>query len=148
MAQDISGFGIQLRITASVTFPNGFTVTEFADDADPFDVAEQQLSETAMTLNGDLLSWSTANPIPMVVNVIPGSESDTNLAVLAEANRVGKGKTSARDVITAVAIYPNGDTFTATQGRITNAMVANSVASAGRLKSKPYTFAFENKAES
>lgn len=148
MAQDISGFGIQVRITASNTFPNGFTVTEFADDADPFDVAAQAIAETAMGLNGDLVNWSTATPIPMVLNVIPGSESDQNLAVLAEANRVGRGKQSARDVITAVAVYPNGETFTATEGKITNAMFANSVASAGRLKSKPYTFAFENRAAS
>lgn len=146
MAQDISGFGIQVTVVASVTFPNGFTVTEFADDADPFDVPSQQLSESVMTLNGDLLSWTTANIIPATLNVIPQSEDDVNLAILAEANRVGRGKTSARDRITLSGVFPNGDVVVLSEGIITNAPVSDSIASAGRLKSKAYIFAFENKA--
>lgn len=145
MANDISGVGLQVQIVASVTFPSGFNVTQFADDADPLDVASIQIADKAMGLNGDLVSWSTANPIPMVLNVIPGSDDDINLAVLAEANRVGRGKTSAKDVITAVITYPDGETQTLTSGIITDAMVANSVASAGRKKSKNYGFSFENK---
>ncbi len=150
MSYDISGFGVQLRITASVTFPTGFDVTEFADDADPIDIGSQQIADKAMTLNGDLVTWSTANHIPMTVNVIPDSEDDRNLAVLLEANRVGQGKTSARDVITAVITSPGPDarTLTLTQGRITDGMISTGVASAGRRKTKPYIFAFENKADS
>lgn len=144
--QDISGFQISVTVVASVTFPAGFTITEFADDADPFDVPSQQLAETVMTLNGDLLSWATANIIPATLNVIPQSEDDDNLAILAEANRVGRGKTSARDVITLTGVYPDGRVVVLNNGIMTNAPVADSVASAGRLKSKPYIFGFENKA--
>ena len=109
---DISGFGIQCRITASVTFPAGFTVTQFADDSDPFDIGTQTIASTAMTLNGDLTKWSEANIIPLVINVIPGSEDDLNLAILLEANRVGRGKFSARDVINVVGTYPGEDART------------------------------------
>lgn len=145
--QDISGFGIQVTLIASVTFPAGFTITEFADDSDPFDVASQQLADKAMTLNGDLLAWAKANPIETTINVIPQSEDDVNLAILAEANRVGRGKTGARDIITLTGVYPNGNGVIFSSGIITDAMVGNSVAGAGRLKSKPYVFSFENKAD-
>ena len=33
---DISAIGVSVRLIASLTFPVGFTITEFADDADPF----------------------------------------------------------------------------------------------------------------
>jgi len=143
MANDVSGFGLRLRITASRTFPAGFTVTQFADDADPFDLPSIQIADKAMGLNGDLVTWSKANPINTTVNVIPGSEDDRNLAVLLEANRVGRGKSGARDTITMTGTYPDGRSVTLSQGVITDGMPGNSVASAGRLKSKTYAFAFE-----
>ncbi len=143
MANDVSGFGLRLRITASRTFPAGFTVTRFADDADPFDLPSIQIADKAMGLNGDLVTWSKANPINTTVNVIPGSEDDRNLAVLLEANRVGRGKSGARDQITMTGTYPDGRSITLSAGVITDGMPGNSVASAGRLKSKAYQFAFE-----
>jgi hypothetical protein len=144
---DISGFGAQLNVKASVTFPQGFIVTQFADDGDPFDIPSQQIADTAMGLNGDLVSWSRANPIKITLNVVPGSEDDRNLSILFEANRVGKGKQGARDEITIVAVYPNEGTLTLTGGVITDGQVGNSIGSAGRLKSKAYMFAFENKTD-
>lgn len=143
MANDISGFGLQVQIRASVTFPSGVTITQFADDADPLDMQAIQIADKAMGLNGDLVTWSKATPLPMVLNVIPGGEDDRNLAVLFNANRVAKGKTPSRDVITATVIYPDGKQRTLNNGKITDGMAGNSVASSGRLKSKPYTFAFE-----
>lgn len=145
MTTDISGQGLLINIRASKTFPAGFIANQFADDADPLDIADIQISELAMGLNGDLIAWNTANPIPMVINIIPGSDDDINLSILAESNRVGRGKISAKDKITASIVYPNGNIVTLTDGRITNAPAADSVASAGRKKSKTYAFAFENK---
>lgn len=144
---DISGFGLRIQIRASVTFPAGINITQFADDADPFDSPSIQQTDKAMGLNGDLITWSKANPLLVTLNVVPGSDDDKNLAVLAEANRVGKGKNGARDIITMTAIYPDGTTVTYTQGALTDATPAKSVASAGRMKSRPYMFAFENKTE-
>ena len=141
---DISGNGLSIRFVASVTFPSGFTVTQFADDADPMDSPSIQLSDKAMTLNGNLVSWSTANLIPLTVNVIPDSEDDINLGVLAEANRVGRNKPSAKDVITAVVNHPDRLTKTLNRGVITDAIIITPVASSGRKKSKAYMFAFEN----
>lgn len=144
MSQDISAFGIRVQLTASETFPAGITITQFADDADPVDLPSMQIRDKAMGVNGDLISWSKANPVAATLNVVPGSDDDINLAVLFEANRVGRGKIGARDIINATVIYPDGSVTSLTQGIITDGMPGNSVASAGRLKSKAYAFAFEN----
>jgi hypothetical protein len=104
-----------------------------------------------MGLNGDLIVWSKANPIKATLDVIPNSFSDRNLAILLEANRVGKGKTSAKDIITMTLSYPPNPQFPIgsivilTQGVITDGLPLNSVSSAGRLKSKSYAFSFEQR---
>lgn len=144
MANDISVFGLRVQVVASETFPSGINLTQFADDADPFDSPSIQIRDKAMGINGDLISWSKANPILLTLNIVPNSEDDKNLAVLFEANRVGKGKQGARDIVTITAVYPDGKTASFTQGMITDGMPANSATSAGRMKSKAYAFAFEN----
>lgn len=143
--QDISGFGLRINVIASKTFPSGFIVSQFADDADPFDVPAIQVADKAMGLNGDLVTWSKATPLEVTINVIPDSEDDRNLSALAEANRVSKGKNSAGDVITMVKMPVSGKPATYSNGKLTNAMPGTGVASAGRKKTKAYTFAFENK---
>lgn len=145
MAGEIGGFGLQVTLIASVTFPAGIVLTQFADDADPLDSAAIEIANAAMGLNGDLVTWSKAVPVPMAINLIPQSDDDRNLAVLAEANRVGKGKRSVRDVITATVIYPDGTSMIASNGRLLTAMAMNSVSSSARMKSKSYTMAFQNK---
>lgn len=142
---NISGYGFRINCIASNTFPVGFIISEFADDADPFDVPSLQIADSAMGLNGDLISWSKANPIKITLNVIAESQSDLALAILLEANRVGRGKIGARDIITLTGIYPDGNFITLTNGIITDGLPGNAIASAGRLKSKSYQFSFENK---
>lgn len=143
--QNISGNGIEVSLKASVTFPTGFSVTAFADDSDPFDLPSIKIAETAMGVNGDLVIWNTPTPIVFSLSVIPGSDDDKNLSILFEQNRAGKNKKSAKDKITITGIYPDGRKITLVNGGITDGMPGDSVASAGRLKSKTYTFAFENK---
>ncbi len=142
--QDISVFGLRVQLVASVTFPSGISVTQFADDVDPFDSPSIQVRDKAMGANGDLIVWSKANPLLVTLGVVPNGEDDKNLQVLFEANRVGKGKQGARDIITLTAVYPDGTTASFTQGAITDGMPANSPASSGRFKTKTYAFAFEN----
>ena len=143
---DIAGFGLGVHLVASNTYPVGIPLSAFADDADPMDIPGIELTQVAMGLNGDLITWSSANPIVVTLNMIPNGVEDIALSALAERNRTGRGKASAKDVITLVAVYPDGRIVTFTQGVITNAPPASGVASSGRLKSKAYAFAFENKA--
>ena len=144
MTQDISGFGLVVNVIASNTFPAGFVVTQFADDADPFDIPSIAIADKAMGLNGDLLVWAKAVPIDVNISVVPGSPDDVNLGILAQANRPGSGKIPAEDTITLTGVYPDATIITLQAGRIINAPFGKSVASAGRLKSKTYTFTFQS----
>lgn len=143
--QNISGFGLSVSIIASKTFPIGLYLNQFGDDADPLDLPSLQIADKAMGLNGDLIVWSKPNPINVTLSVIAGSFSDINLAILFEANRVGRGKIGARDTITMTVSYPAGNFIVLQRGAITDGMPANSVSSAARLKTKTYGFTFENR---
>ena len=142
---DISINGLEIIVKGSVTFPSGFSVTQFADDADPFDLPDMTIGDTGMGVNGDLVSWGTPAPIEFSLSVIPNSEDDNNLAILFEANRMGKGKRSAKDKITVTGIYPDGKKLTLTNGVIISGAPGNGATSGGRMKSKTYGFRFENK---
>jgi len=143
---DISGFGMNIRLIAGITFPIGFGITEFADDTDPFDIPDIQMADKAMGLNGDLVVWSMPAPIEVSIAVVPDSDDDRNLALIADSNRIGKGKSPISDVITMTRSFPGTDEIplTLTNGKMISAPAATSVAAAGRKKSKVYTFAFEN----
>lgn len=142
--QDVSAIGFTLILRASETFPNGFTISEVADDADPFDIPAVEIASTAMNVNGDMVTWSSPTPMTPTINVIPASESDKNLSILWDANRAARGKRHARDVITLVASYPDGSTKTFSEGKMTSGMPGGSVASGGRIKSNAYVFAFQD----
>lgn len=77
--------------------------------------------------------------------MIPETEQERNLALLADANRPAKGKITTKDVIVMTASYPDGTRKTLTSGRLVASLPLTPVASAGRFKSKPYRFIFENK---
>lgn len=143
MPQDVSSTGISYRVIGSVTYPNGVTISEIADDADPFDIPELIIAEAAMTANGTLVTWSSPKPIPLKVAVVPGSEDDISLEYLANANRAAKGKKVARDVITIIGSYPDGATVTLSGGKCTSYMPARSASAAGRYKGKVYGYTFE-----
>lgn len=140
---DISGYGLRVTLRASVTFPAGLTISQFADDADPIDNPAADLAEGAMGLNGDLVTWASPQPLTLTLNVLPGMDDDRNLSVLAQRNVVGRGQRPARDTITAVILYPDGRQVTLARGALTNATLAPGVSSAGRVKTRAYTFMFE-----
>ncbi len=142
--QDISGFGARVQVQASNTFPSGFVLSQFADDSDPFDSPSAPIRDKAMGLNGDLITWSKASPLVVSLAVVPGGEDDRNLQALYDANRVARGKASAGDVVTITVVYPDGQTVTYQEGAITDGPPAVGIASAGRLKTSTYQFAFES----
>jgi hypothetical protein len=144
MNGEIGGFGLVITLRSTVTYPVALTVEQFADDADPLDFPDIDIAEVAMGLNGDMVSWSKAKPLPVNLAVIPESVDDMNLAVALAANRVGKSKQSALDVWTLVGKYPSGAIVTLDHGKLLSGAISNSINSAGRMKSKVYKFAFQN----
>ena len=144
MANDITGFGAAISLVASKTYPAGIAITQFADDADPLDMASVKIADTAMGVNGDLIKWSRAITKPLSLSVIPGSLDDINLAILANNNNATQGQTNAGDVITITVVYPDGSVITFANGFLTDAPFGSSIASAGRLKTKTYVFTFQS----
>jgi len=142
---DISAFGLRINVRADKTFPNGFDLTAFADDADAFDAPSTQVKDKAMGINGHLITWGKANALMATINVIPNTDDDRNLAILLDANRVTKGKAYVNDTITMTVSYPNGNVTTFSGGAITDGQPANGAASSGRIKTKAYQFAFESR---
>ena len=141
---DLSASGFSIALFANKTFPASTLLTQFADDADPFDLPAVDAAQVAMDVNGNMRSWSTPTPQTITINVVAGSEEDVNLGIIFEANVAKRGRRPAGDVITMVATYPNGEIVTARNGKITQGQRGTGVASAGRLKSKAYTFAFQD----
>lgn len=142
MAQDISIFGLTGNLNASKTFPNGIPLSSFADDGDPLDSPDLAIADMAMGPNGDTITWSRPQLIEISFTLIPQSQDDLNMTVLVDANRVAKGKSSARDAITIVWTYPNGMVVTCSDGKLVTGPVVQSGSSNGRVKSKRYAVRF------
>ncbi|PNL50237.1 hypothetical protein CEP63_013930 [Proteus mirabilis] len=141
---DISATGLSLIIQASNTFPAGIPITTFSDEGDPLDLPAVDITATAVDINGNLVSWSAPTPQTVIINVLAGSEEDENLAILLDANTARRGRRHASDIITLVASYGDGSITTARNGRITNGSRGNSISNNARLKSKQYTFIFQD----
>jgi hypothetical protein len=141
---DISGFGSVIAIIASNTFPIGFPITNFADDADAFDFPSIAIADAAMGVNGDFISWAKAVPLKGTISVVVGSLSDQALQTIAKNNRPSQNKQNAGDIITMTEVLPDGTTATWTGGKMTEAPFGKSLSSAGRLKTRTYGFAFES----
>lgn len=141
--ENISGFGLTGRVTASKTFPNGFDVTKFADDSDPLDAPDLEIAETAFGLNGDMVTWSRPTGIEITIAVLPNSDEEANFAALVEANRVAKKKPGARDIVNIVLSYPNGSKAICSTGVSITGPVIQAVQSSGRMKTRQFKFRFE-----
>lgn len=143
--QDVSGFGSTITLTATSTYPTGVQVDNFASDTDPFDAESVEIAGQQMGLNGDLIVWAQARGLPFKIAVIPGSQSDIALQILADANRVGPGKGSAGDVINLAVVLPDGATTIYSGGRLLTAPFGRSVAGSGQQKTRQYGFIFASK---
>lgn len=143
--KDVSGTGLSILVIASNTYPQGILCTAFADDTDPMDIPEVTITESGMGLNGDLVTYSSPQPINFSLSLIPGTPEELAMAFLLEANRVAKGKRSANDEITIVINYADGNRKILKPGKIKGGLPGLGVASDGRTKTPTYNFVFENK---
>lgn len=143
--QDVSATGVKITVITVPTYPQGFEVSEFADNADPLDFPPTQIADYGMGVNGDLVTWTKPVPLEITLNVVPNTDADKNLGILYDMNRAAKGKISAQDLVTLVASYPDGTRKIFSNGKLISGVPANGVSSDGRIKTKEYKFVFENK---
>lgn len=142
--ENVSATGTKVFLIASHTFPAGVWISEFADDKDAVAVDTTTVNETAVGPNGDMVFWGTPQAIPVKLGVINGSESDENLRILYNANRVAKNKASVKDIITMTVEYPDGRKIICNNGVITDGPALPTATSAARINGNEYSFAFEN----
>ena len=143
MAQDISAIGIKFFLKASITFPIGFEITEFPSDQDPLDASQVAIGEYSMGVNGDMIMIRKAQGLEISFSLIPGTEADLAMQIIANANRVAKNKQSHSDVLTLSVMYPDGTVKVLTNGILLEAPFLTSVSSGGGFKMNTYRMAFE-----
>lgn len=143
--QNIYGTGTKVTIIAIPTFPAGITITTFPEDQDAVSIDNQDITEVAMGVNGDMVAWGRPTPINITLSVFPDSEDDKNLGILFDMNRIAKNKVSAQDKIIMTISCPGSDSKTFVNGVITGGPAGNSVSGNSRKQTKQYRFSFENK---
>lgn len=141
---NIGGAGSKVTIISVPTFPQGFTVTEFATDTDPLVVDDTEINNTEVGVNGDVVSWKKAGLLNLELSVIPNSESDKNLKILFNSNRLAKNKVALDDNITMIIVEADGTTTTYTGGKMLSGTPSNSISSDAKLRTKTYRFTFSN----
>lgn len=142
--QNVSATGLKIRLVAIPTFPAGFDITQFADDADPISTDMVDIAAAEAALNGDLVTWSRPNVVSARIGVLPGTDEAKNLDILWSVNRTGKNKLSAQDKISMVINYPNGDVKVLSNGAMLSGPAFDGGSSEGRLNTREYGFAFQD----
>lgn len=152
---------------ASLTIENsilggGNIVLEFSDEGTPIDFPDLETVGYAMTMNGDLVTWTKPAPITFRVTVIPGSENDSKLRRLLYIGHIGgaQGKAIAQSQVyisTATLTVPSitnhgsgkigtGDMlrFTFKNGRMSGGQPAIGSNAEGKMSARTYNFVFES----
>lgn len=150
---DVSGVFPKVTII-SVGIPPLITLTKFADDANPVDVEQIEVTGHAINVNGELVTWEKPAAYLVSVAVLCGTDDDVNLRLLLEGSHAtsGKGFALAPTITMRVSIgrrnmlgiVSSEDSCTYTQGRIVSGRPGAAVDSEGKKMSNTYTFVFEN----
>lgn len=143
MAQDISALGLKVTVVAVPSYPTGITLTQFADDVDPFDIQDITIMNSGMGVNGDMVIYRTAQAIPVSIGLIPGTDECNSMENLFKLNMVQKDKVASKDVITMTVEQPDGTVTVFTGGYVVGGIPSPSYSSAGRAKSRTFRFMFE-----
>lgn len=138
---DVSGFGLSIVIVAIQTFPVGFEVKVFADDADPLTVGDDEVAGYIMQYDGTPFFYTKSTPIEVSLSTVPGSDDDINLKILLSARKVTSNLLPISDITTMVVTYGDGKKVIFSQGSILSGPPADSI-SGGRRKGNTYKFAF------
>lgn len=141
---NIGGAGSKVTIISVPTFPQGFTVTEFATDTDPLVVDDVEINNTEVGVNGDVVNWKKAGLINIELSIIPNCESDKNLRIILNSNRLAKNKVAIDDDITMIVSEADGTIITYSGGKLISGPSSNSISSDAKLRTKTYRFTFSN----
>jgi hypothetical protein len=139
---DVSGFGSSVIIIALSSFPVGFSVTEFADDVDPFVVEAIEPTGYEMLYDGSLFAYDKAAAIKVALSVVAGTSDDINLKILLQARKGTAQVLNIPDITSMVVSYPDGGRVMFSNGTIIGGPLADTLQSTGRKKGNTYQFVF------
>lgn len=151
---DVSGVYPKVTIV-STGIPPIITLSHFADDSNPIDVDQIEVTGHGINVNGELVTWEKPTAYIVSVSVLAGTEEATSLNTLLETSHARAGAnfvlaptvtlTKKIGVRNILGIITSDDGETYTNGRIVSGPAGTSVDSEGRKTSQTYTFVFENK---
>lgn len=142
---DVSAVGISVRLVASVTYPQGITLTAFPEEGETGPTGETEIAGHASGVNGELIWWKTVNGIEFNLPIIPNTPDEALLDVLYQGNRAAKGRFPKKDIIQIVVINPvTGLSKTFKNGVVRTGSVGYQYGGDGRIRNKTYGFVFED----
>ena len=132
MSQNITACGVKMQI-------GEVTVTNFADDAQPFTVAPVPNAGAAMTLASNMMVWRKDGTVKITVNVTPDSEDDADLYsfFIRERQKMNTMKTYPGFAVSVEKTYGFPETFS--ECVFDSAPYSVEATQAGRWKAKAYT---------
>lgn len=155
---DLSFQGATLAI--QTTGMSGNIVLEFSDEGTPVEFPDLEVCGYAMTLNGELVTWTKPSPVTFAITVIPGSSSDVGMRSILYAGHVGGRRGQAINqtavhieaaTLTVPSVTTNGivvaggkQRFTLTNGRLYSGSPGIGSNSDGKMSAKTYRFVFES----
>ena len=138
----------------------GNIVLEFSDEGTPIEFPDSEVCGYAMTMNGELVTWTKPSPITWSLTVIPGTKSDVALRNLLYAGHVGGRKGKAIDqgyvhISSATLSVPSTTSngvissagtisFTFENGRLSSGPTAVGSNAEGKMSARTYKFVFES----
>jgi len=151
---DVSATGASININSAAT--GAVLITRFSDEGTPFEFNEIEVTGSALSLNGELITWSKPVAYAASVTVMPHSDEDNSLRKLLEASHVrfnGSGTTAVNPEMVKTSLTLKcpllneaGSSFKEyrfTEGRIVSGPTAPSTSAEGKLSARTYTFVFE-----
>jgi hypothetical protein len=65
---DISAFGTGITVIATTSFPVGFSISSFADDEDPLNVENTEVSGYEKLYDGSIFTYDKTSPLATTIS--------------------------------------------------------------------------------
>lgn len=140
---DVSTTGASVTIKSTVTLPVPVPITHFADDKEPFQIDDQEITGHGMGINGDLVVYTKPVPVTCSVSVVANSPDDIALYTLFRMNKCTSA-THAFDIVDMSIVIPNiAKPFRYVNGKILAGPPGPTSSNDGKNQSHTYKFVFE-----
>jgi len=138
---DISARGSYV-IIEDVTKGSKIYITDFADDQDPITIDDVNIAEGFYDANGKLCRRGKIEPVNCHIAVIPSSDGELAMNEFV-LNNLTLTNGSAYSTCNMTVFYRSGKKTEFCNGFLTSSSMGYAATSAGRIRTKNYSFCFE-----